>query len=189
METAREKIKMTLFKILSQYSTGLICKEKTQQLETCVKRMERGIFNHAIENAKKSNVARNWDDEKFRDFYRARYVAVRLNLQRAETKLAARVLRGEIAPEAVGEYMTVPEMYPELMESDKQMKEDIIKSSIIPSVLASTGASTILKCYRCLRSGDDAYKVTYHMQQTRRADEATTVFAHCTTCGARWRTY
>jgi len=184
MERARTHIRSSLVKILKQNDA-----HGGDRLETCVESIERGIFNHALERAKKANVALNWDDENFRDLYRGRYVAVRLNLQRPETKLADRVLRGEIAPEAVGEYMTVPEMYPELMEEEKHLKSDLIKSSIIPSVLETTGSSTILKCYRCLRSGDDAYKVTYHMQQTRRADEATTVFAHCTTCDARWRTY
>jgi len=186
MDTVRKHITGTLFDMLRRIAP----ETKTHQDITRIcRRIERGLFNHAIETAKKNNFARNWEDEKFRETYRTRYVAIRLNLLRTETALAERVLKGEVAPEAVGEYMTVAEMYPELMEKDRQTKEDIIKSSIIPAVIPSAGISTILKCYRCLRSGGDAYKVTYHMQQTRRADEATTVFAHCTSCGARWRTY
>ena len=188
MESARAHIANSLTEILKQ-KADILTTNPHRDVSAIGRRIERGMFNHTIESSHKNNFARNWEDETFRETYRARYVAIRLNIQRAETKLAERVLKGDVAPEAVGEYMTVAEMYPELMAKDKQTKDDIIKSSIIPAVSPSLGISTILKCYRCLRSGGDAYKVTYHMQQTRRADEATTVFAHCTSCGARWRTY
>lgn len=186
MEHAREKITKSLLTILEKMETGR-SENRSLDRPRVAKRIETGIYNHAIERAKKDGTNRNWENDKFRELYRARYVPVRLNLLRAETGLSARVLKGEVAPEAVGEYMTVAEMYPELMERDKKTKDNIIKSSII-SPVQSCGTSTILKCYCCLRSGGDPYKVTYHMQQTRRADEPTTVFALCTSCGVRWRT-
>ena len=44
-----------------------------------------------------------------------------------------------------------------------------------------------VKCNNCARKGLNAFNTSYYEKQTRSADEPTTIYASCNTCGKTWR--
>lgn len=48
-------------------------------------------------------------------------------------------------------------------------------------------AGTIITCQKCKANGQEYKNVVYEEVQTRSADEAQTIIAHCNNCGEKWK--
>jgi hypothetical protein len=180
VKLVRDRARQNLAAVLNTYGRG------QDKIRDICRLIERGIWNHTIKRCIERSVSLNWQTQAFRAVYKNRYLAVYMNIKRSRSGLAMRILDGEVAPKYTGETMTPDEMDPHKAETDELYRETLIRSNVIPSAL-DVGPS-LVNCRRCSAEHRDAYKVTTYMQQTRSADEPTTVFCHCTVCGVRWRT-
>lgn len=189
VEKVRENAKNNILRLLMQFhanTTTPSVPNDEQTIRTKSRLIERGVWNYSIKASSVKGISLNWQTSAFRTVYKNRYLAVFLNLKREHNGLAKRILDQQVLPKYVGEHMTTEEMDPGKVEMDNKKRDKMIRSNVIPSSI-DVGPS-LVKCRRCCAEHRDAYKVTTYMQQTRSADEPTTVFCHCTVCDIRWRT-
>jgi len=139
--------------------------------------IEKGVFNYAIKEASSRQIIKKWQNALFCEIYLARMRSVFLNLKKNPV-LLEQVKTGEITPENFA-FMTHLEMNPEQWKDriEKKIKRDRLKFT--STVEASTD---MFSCSRC-----KSKKCTYYEMQTRSADEPTTVFITCLSCGKNWK--
>ena len=138
--------------------------------------LEKGIFNYALKEATNRKVVKKWDNQYFVQIYIDRLRSIYINLKNPE-------ILDQIKTEAIQAhtvaFMTHQEMRPDKWKEliDAKIIKDKNKFEI--NVEASTDTFTCRKC--------KSNKCTYYLQQTRSADEATTIFVQCLTCGQKWK--
>ena len=139
--------------------------------------IEKGVFNYAIKEASSRQIIKKWQNALFCEIYLARMRSVFLNLKKNQV-LLDQLKTGEITPENFA-FMTHLEMNPEQWKDriEKKIKRDRLKFT--STVEASTD---MFSCSRC-----KSKKCTYYEMQTRSADEPTTVFITCLSCGKNWK--
>ena len=138
--------------------------------------LEKGIFNYSLKEATNRKVVKKWDNQYFVQIYIDRLRSIYINLKNPE-------ILDQIKSEAIQAhtvaFMTHQEMRPDKWKEliDAKIIKDKNKFEI--NVEASTDTFTCRKC--------KSNKCTYYLQQTRSADEATTIFVQCLTCGQKWK--
>jgi DNA-directed RNA polymerase subunit M/transcription elongation factor TFIIS len=147
-----------------------------------VESLEKAIFIHAAEDAKKRFVPRSWKARPFQDLYRAVSRKVLWNLHPKSPVKNARLLvrceEGEFPLSAIAA-MTTYEMYPE------NWKELADRQLIREQKILEGNRSRATDKYKCNRCGKR--ECTYYEMQTRSADEPMTVFITCLNCGKQWK--
>ena len=138
--------------------------------------LEKGIFNYALKEATNRKVVKKWDNPYFVQIYLDRLRSIYLNLK--NTEILEQIKSEAIQAHTVA-FMTHQEMRPDKWQEliDAKIIKDKNKFEI--NVEASTDTFTCRKC--------KSNKCTYYLQQTRSADEATTIFVQCLTCGQKWK--
>ena len=146
------------------------------------KNIEKGIYNHTIQKAKKQQIIRKWTNSYFVQIYLFKLYAVYLNLKKDSSiqnkSLLERLKKKEFLAHKLA-FMSHQEMFPKIWKNliDAKIKRD--------ETLCTTNmeaATDEFKCYKCkLR------KCTYYQMQTRSADEPMTTFVTCLNCGANWK--
>lgn len=138
--------------------------------------LEKGIFNYALKEASSRKVVKKWDNQYFVQIYLDRLRSIYINLKNPE--ILEQIKSESIQAHTVA-FMTHQEMRPDKWKEliDAKIIKDKNKFEI--NVEASTDTFTCRKC--------KSNKCTYYLQQTRSADEATTIFVSCTICGQRWK--
>ena len=138
--------------------------------------IEKGIFNFAINEAKKKNIVRNWENKYFIKIYMDRLRSMYLNLKNKE--LVEKIKTKKIKMKELS-LMTHKEICPEKWKDliDAKIKRDKNMTSVDLSA-----ATDEFKCYKCKKR-----KCTYYQLQTRGADEPMTTFVTCLVCGNRWK--
>lgn len=138
--------------------------------------LEKGIFNYALKEATNRKVVKKWDNPYFVQIYLDRLRSIYINLKNPE--ILEQIKSEAIQAHSVA-FMTHQEMCPDKWKEliDAKIIKDKNKYEI--NVEASTDTFTCRKC--------KSNKCTYYLQQTRSADEATTIFVQCLTCGQRWK--
>jgi len=119
---------------------------------------------------------------KFKDVsfdYKTKYRSISFNLQK-NLKLRDSVMQGTIlASELVN--MTAQEMAcDELQKERKRFADYHLEAAKL--VQLNQTSTDMFKCGKCGRR-----ETTYHLLQTRSADEPMTTFHCCTFCGHRWK--
>lgn len=137
--------------------------------------LEKGIFNYTLKEATTRKVVKKWDNQYFVQIYLDHLRSIYLNLS---PKIIEQITSGKIQAHTVA-FMTHQEMQPEKWE--ELIKANIIKcqNKFETNVEASTDTFTCRKCKQ--------NKCTYYQMQTRSADEPSTTFVQCLTCGNRWK--
>ena len=137
--------------------------------------LEKGIFNYALKEASNRKVVKKWDNQYFVQIYIDRLRSIYINLKNPE--ILDQIKSESIQAHTVA-FMTHQEMRPEKWKEliDAKIIKD--KNKFEQNVEASTDTFTCRKC--------KSNKCTYYLQQTRSADEATTIFVQCLTCGQNW---
>ena len=139
-------------------------------------RIEKGVFNFAISEAKKKNIVRNWDNKYFMKLYMDRLRSIYINLK--NINVINKIKNKEITMKELS-LMTHKEICPEKLKKliDAKIKRDKNMTSVDLSA-----ATDEFKCYKCKKR-----RCTYYQLQTRGADEPMTTFVTCLVCGNRWK--
>ena len=144
--------------------------------------LERGIFNHTIEEARRRGVRCVWDNPEFGVLYEIEARRSIANLDPtsyvANPRLLTRLRDGEFKPHDIP-FMSYAELYPEKWA--EALEHAVKKEAKMLSVDKSM-ATDMFKCSRCGKR-----ECTYYEMQTRSADEPMTQFIRCLNCGKQWR--
>lgn len=146
-------------------------------VEILMKNVEKSIYNYSIQESKKRNLIRKWENPAFKQIYVNRLRSIYMNLQSSPT-FKDRVVTGEITAKELST-MTHQQFNPERWELliDQKCKRDASKFNT--DIQASTD---VYQCKRC-----KSRKCVYSEQQIRSADESMTVFVTCLDCGKQWK--
>jgi transcription elongation factor S-II len=146
------------------------------------RKLERCVYNWALERAVETNVPRFWESREFRQLYLGKARSVRFNLKnKANPDFRQKVLDGTVNLEKIPK-MLPWEIFPALWtETFEQVAEMQLKREAATVALPDDYKS-LIQCRKCKQ-----HKVTYTTLQTRSADEPETVFASCTICRHRFR--
>ncbi len=144
--------------------------------------LERGIFNVALEEAKRKATRRVWENPEFVAVYKIAAQRSIANLDNTSyiknDRLIARLRDGEFHPHDVP-FMSFSELFPEKW---KEMEERAMKREAKMLEVDKSMATDMFKCTRCGKR-----QCTYYEMQTRSADEPMTQFIRCLNCGKQWR--
>ena len=153
---------------------------KLQKWTECNKisnNLETGIYNYAVQYAKKNSIVRKWDNPVFVQLYIDRLRSIYRNLQ-SDEKLQHSLKKQHFKAHKLA-FMSHQEMRPnhwkELIETKKYRDEN----RYTPKLDANTDNFTCRKC--------KSKRCSYYQLQTRSADEPMTTFVTCINCGNRWK--
>jgi transcription elongation factor S-II len=138
--------------------------------------LEKGIFNYTLKEAEQRKVIKKWDNKLFVQIYMDRLKSILINLN---DKLIENVNNETLKPHLIA-FMTHQELDHDRWAQLIEIKSKRDKNKFEVNMTASTDTFTCRKC--------KGNKCTYYLQQTRSADESTTIFVQCVTCNARWKT-
>lgn len=138
--------------------------------------MEISVYNYSLQEANVLKIVKKWENRHFVQIYMDRLRSIYINLKNPAFR--EKIASQEIQAQQVG-FLTHPEMNPErwrvLME--RKMKRDLCNNNT--TINASTDMFTCRKCH--------SKKCVYYELQTRSADEPSTIFVTCLTCGKNWK--
>ena len=129
--------------------------------------LEKGIYNHSIEEAEKRNVRKVWDNPEFQTIYEIAAKRTITNLDDksyvSNGRLYDRLKEGEFKPHDVP-FMSYSELYPEKWGT---MIEMGIKREAKMLEVDKSMATDMFRCTRCGKR-----QCTYYEMQTRSAASA-----------------
>jgi DNA-directed RNA polymerase subunit M/transcription elongation factor TFIIS len=175
-ETFRKNIHTMLHTMLFEKQSNKDEHDDIKQTQIVIN-LERGIYNYSIQEATKRNIIKKWENTAFLHLYIDRLRSIYHNLK--YPLFLQRIQTGEILPQDVA-FMTHQEFQPtrwEVMLAEKQIRH---ASKFHQEITAST---SMYQCKRC-----KSRKCIYMEQQVRSADEPSTIFVTCLSCGKRWCT-
>ena len=140
--------------------------------------LEKGIYNYAIQEAKRRKVIRKWDNQMFMVIYLDRYKSVFANISKKKSEVLKLIKKNKIKSHLLAN-MTHQEIEPNRWKEIIEMKIKRDKSATTVDLSAATEQFT---CGRCKKN-----KCPYYQMQTRSADEPMTTFITCLNCGNNWK--
>jgi transcription elongation factor S-II len=145
--------------------------------DTIAVNLEKAVYNYCIQEANHRKILKKWVNPLFAQLYIDRLRTIYMNLK--NTEIVNQLRNQEITPMSFA-FMTHQEMNPEQWR--KLIEQKILRdaSKYANNIQASTDMFTCRKC--------KSKKCTYYELQTRSADEPTTVFVTCLSCGKNWKT-
>jgi transcription elongation factor S-II len=145
-------------------------------------KLERGVFNESVRRTHATGQLPSWSNARFRDMYqnKARDVLTHLlpDSYMFNPVLCQSVATGQRCPEKIAQ-LQAHELRPDLWADllDRKMLRD--QHAYHNRLVSKTDQ---FKCGKCKKR-----ECVYHEMQCRSADEGTTVFVTCISCGHRWR--
>jgi uncharacterized protein with PIN domain len=144
--------------------------------------LERGIYNAALEDAKKHMIPLTWEHDVFKWLYKMIAKRTLTNFQPnsyvGNRSLIERWKDGEFSLDSIGKW-TPYELNPANWKDlkDQQFRRD---KRILEGNLAM--ATDRFRCSQCKKK-----LCSYYELQTRSADEPMTIFVSCLNCGKNWK--
>ena len=138
--------------------------------------IEKSIYNYTIRVAKEKSVVRKWDNEMFVQIYIDRLRSIYNNIK--DEELLSHIKNEEITIKEISS-MSHQEMKPKRWESLIQRKKERDENKYSKQLVGNTEDYTCRKC--------KSNNCTYYEMQTRSADEPSTIFVTCLTCGNKWK--
>ena len=167
-ETFRRKIKRKL---------NLIIKDLNKS-----KKLERSIFNFAIQESNKKGVIKKWDNKNFCNIYIDRFRSIYFNINNKSyvknKTFIKKIKKEELSTKEISTLThrdMKPKLWKKLINDKIKRDENYLKGGI-------TASTDEFKCFKCFKRN-----CTYYQLQTRSADEPMTTFVTCLDCGNRWR--
>lgn len=160
-----------------------IFKRDIELEEKEIKDLEIGIFNSTIDYCKEYEIPLNWNSVMLKSIYVKKSMSLYANLKKdsyiKNEKLIEKLKMEEIKPNNVAN-MKKNELFPEKWEELLEKHWDKVKNSYEMSNVVSMSDNIV--CKKC-----KSRKITYVELQTRAADENTTFYCTCTSCGYKFR--
>ena len=151
-------------------------------VDDCLARkLERCVYNWAVRGFRAELLVPVWDNPAFRFRYTTKALSLKFNLRNPKNPgLGERFASGELTPKQLV-HASPEKMWPEFWEP---LRESIARIALRKQLTIDVescpdGAFT---CRRC-----KSLKTTYYQMQTRSADEPSTTFVSCLSCGNRWK--
>jgi len=144
-------------------------------MATLVGNIEKSVYNWSIQEARRRNVVRQWNNSYFVTLYVDRLRSVYMNMTPA---IVAKIHSGEIKAQDIA-FMTHQELNPERWAELIRVKSIRDQNKFEDRMEASTDT---FKCKKCKST-----RCSYYALQTRSADEPMTLFVTCLDCGHRFR--
>ena len=141
--------------------------------------IENGIYTHCVSECNNNNIDCNEDNSIFVSLYNYQSNNIISNIDEKKLignhSLLKRIQNSEIDLEQVGG-LNPAELFPEHWQDrvDRKNKIETCKNYV--------ATTDLFKCRKCKHN-----ICVYHEQQTRSADEPSTLFISCTNCGNRWK--
>ena len=148
--------------------------EKPRNLERC-------IFNYTVRSARVDDIPRYWQCPAFRFRYTTKSLSLHFNLTNHKNpELLQKVTSGEMGFKKLVRALPY-ELFPKLWEPvfEKVVAKQLRMQLTTDIASVPDGQFT---CSRC-----KSKKTVYYQLQTRSADEPTTTFVNCVSCGKRWK--
>jgi hypothetical protein len=165
----------TVLRAISVFCKDILSKE--EQID-----LEKGIYNHALEESTRRSIHKIWDNPEFQAVYDITAKRTIANLDPksyiGNSRLLERLKDGEFKPHDIP-FMAYSELYPEKWGN---MIEMAIKRETKMLEVDKSMATDMFRCTRCGKR-----QCTYYEMQTRSADEPMTIFITCLNCGKKWR--
>jgi transcription elongation factor S-II len=142
--------------------------------------LEKCIVRHAMRQAHETGQEAAWDNHKYTNIYKHKYLALRSNI-RENPKLVDHLVSRKVS------VLDIVDMRPEELcptgryarQMEERIHKELRKESNAREAKNQEGFFT---CNRC-RSN----KTTYYQLQTRSADEPMTTFVSCLNCDKNWK--
>ena len=142
--------------------------------------LEKNILNHATERARQINQEAAWDNHKYSNIYKQKFLQIQHNLKNSP------VLKGWITDKKVKTkdviHMRPEDLWPDgpyAKKMEERIHKELRKEYLKKEIKNQEG---FFKCGRCKSN-----KTTYYQMQTRSADEPMTVFVSCLNCDRNWK--
>ena len=145
--------------------------------DALVERVECGIYNASLDDAREQKIICAWRNRDFVRTYANVCKSVVHNLV-SEGRLLTRLLDSEFAPESVAKMSPQamqPELWKEMIDRTQWKNEHVIEER--PAAMTDS-----FKCGKCKKR-----ECIYQELQLRSADEPMTIFITCLNCGHRWK--
>jgi DNA-directed RNA polymerase subunit M/transcription elongation factor TFIIS len=138
--------------------------------------LEKACYNYAIQEASKRKIIKKWENHLFTQIYIDHLKTIHFNLQNPE--ILQKIRGGELSPQTFA-FMTHQEMNADLWKTliERKIRNDANKFN--NTIQSSTN---LFKCKKC-----GERNCSYYELQTRSADESTTIFVSCLSCGANFK--
>jgi transcription elongation factor S-II len=155
-----------------------ICKKINAKLddEKSSANLEKGIFNYVLKESDQRKIIKKWDNPFFVQIYLSHLKSILNNLN---DKWIAEIKSGNLLSHKFA-FMNHQEFDHDKWAAliDEKSKRD--KNKFEVNIAAATDTFTCRKC--------KGNRTTYYLQQTRSADESTTIFVSCLDCGNKFKT-
>jgi transcription elongation factor S-II len=144
--------------------------------------LEIGIYNYCIDFANANRIPLTWSCDNFFELYLAKARSIYSNINPKSyinnEKLLQRINEKEFLPHELP-FMSKDQIFPEKWSDIITEEQQRYKTAYEMSEVAMTD---LVKCGKCKKN-----KIKFFEMQTRSADEPTTHFYTCISCGHRWR--
>jgi DNA-directed RNA polymerase subunit M/transcription elongation factor TFIIS len=144
-------------------------------------KLEKYVFNHVVRSCRSDNIEMSWSSAAFRYRYTTKALSLCFNMRNPKNPdLLRRINDGEMTLRKLVR-ASPSEMFPDLWEpifqlvATRQLRKQLTENP-------STAPDGAFKCSRC-----KSMKTTYTELQTRSADEPSTLYIACMSCGKRWK--
>jgi DNA-directed RNA polymerase subunit M/transcription elongation factor TFIIS len=138
--------------------------------------LEKGIYNYSLKEASQRKIVKKWDNKLFVQIYTSHLKSILINLT---DKWIAEITNGNLLSHKFA-FMNHQEFNHDKWAALIDLKSKRDKNKFEVNIASATDTFTCRKC--------KGNQTTYYLQQTRSADESTTIFVQCITCGSRWKT-
>jgi transcription elongation factor S-II len=144
--------------------------------------LEIGIYNYSIDYASTHRIPLTWNCDNFVEIYLAKARSVYANINPdsyiQNEKLLQRINDKEFLPHELpfmSKDMIFPEKWSDIITEEQQKFKNAYET-------AEVAMTDLVRCGKCKKN-----KIKFFEMQTRSADEPTTHFYTCISCGHRWR--
>lgn len=139
--------------------------------------IEKSIYNWALTEADRLNIARNWNEDVFQKMYEGKCYCVLSNLY-PRSEFTDKIIYEHIPSHLVGD-MKPEEMAPEKWKGIISTVKDRVKNAYEVRMESMTRN---VRCRKCKSN-----RIFYTEVQTRSADEPMTTIYQCLECNSKWK--
>jgi len=146
---------------------------------TCIN-LEKCILNHATDRAREMDEEPAWDNHKYSNIYKHKFLSLQKNLKDnpdLKEKIVNKKLKSHEIINMRPEQLIPDGLYAKQIEI--KIHNDIRKEYLSREIKNQEGFFT---CGRC-----KSKKTTYYQLQTRSADEPMTTYVSCLNCDRNWK--